>query len=63
MVESLAHLQLRPIDVSQAFDPLVFHDLLQIVLNVTEKHDNDACMFKHSYIVCTITGYDHDVHQ
>ena len=55
MVESLAHLQLRPIDLNQVFDPLVFRDLLQIVWNIIEKHDNDMCMSNHSNIVCTVT--------
>ena len=63
MVESLAHLQLRHIDLSQALDPLVFRDLLQIIWNAIEKRDNDVCMFKHSNIVCTVTGYEHDVPQ
>ena len=55
MVESLAHLQLRPIDLNQVVDPLVFRDLLQIVWNIIEKHDNDMCVFNHSNIVCTAT--------
>ena len=61
MVESLAHLQLRPIDLSQAFNPLVFRDLLQIIWNAIEKRDNDVYMFKHSNIVCTITGHERDI--
>ena len=55
MVESLAHLQLRPIGLSQAFDPLVFRVPFQIVWNIIEKHDNDMCMSNHSNIVCTVT--------
>ena len=61
MVESLAHLQLRPLHLSQAFDPLVFRDLLQIIWNAIEKRDNDVCMFKHSNIVCTVTSHERDV--
>ena len=61
MVESLAYLQRRPIDLSQAFDPLVFRDLLQIIWNAIEKRDNDVCMFKHSNIVCTVADHECDV--
>ena len=33
----------------------MFRDLLQIVWNIIEKHDNVTGMFNHSNIVCTVT--------
>ena len=63
LVESLAHFQLRLINLLQALNPLVFRDLLQIFWTAIDARarNTNVCLFKRSNIVCTVTGHERDV--